>query len=153
MLGPPAQRVPPGVLDHTLQPGIGRQFGTEDAGVELAVLHHREQGLAVGRALDKRRVAILEHMRVLEIDPVHAVDVDTVIILQMATQPGAGGLGIGAHADAPAGEIESDSLPRSELYKSVPCWNRPSITHGISTSGLPSDFACRKVTIAISLTS
>ena len=50
-------------------------------------------------------------MRVFEIDPLHAVDVDAVVVLQMAAQPGAGGLGVGAHADAAAFEIRQREFP------------------------------------------
>ena len=45
------------------------------------------------------------HVRILEGDPMHAGQIDPVVVLEVAAQPSAGRLGIGAHADPATGQI------------------------------------------------
>jgi hypothetical protein len=88
-----------------LQSRIVRHCGAIDRSVEFAILQHLGHIFISGRALHARRVLVFGHMRVLERDPVHAADVDAVVVLENTAQPDARGLRIGAHPDAAADKI------------------------------------------------
>ena len=82
-------------------------------------------------------------MRILEGNPAHAPDIDTIVVLQVAAQPYPGRLRKRAYPHPPAGQVGRRDAAQLDIMSMQWCWNRPIITAGNSTRGLPWDFACR----------
>ena len=90
-----------GIAEQRL--GAGIVGAVAEHGVELAREQHRDDLLVFGRALGG--VDIFGDVGVLERHPVHALEVEAVIIGEHAAQPRPGRGGEGADADALAGEL------------------------------------------------
>src|ERR1700745_696254 len=75
---------------------VSRRFlgkvGAVDRGVEFAVAQHLEQVLVPACPLDAVGLAVFRHVAILERDPTHLAEVDTVFVLRVARPPTPRGL-------------------------------------------------------------
>ena len=83
-----------GIRNYTLQPRVLGQGRAVNRRVEFAGNQHG-RNVPIGACPDNARwVASFRHMTVLEGHPLHAAEIDAVIILQNTSDPHAGGLTI-----------------------------------------------------------
>ena len=105
-----------------MQPRVLGQRRAVNRRVEFAGNQHGRNVLIGACPDNARRVASFRDVTVLEGHPLHAAEIDAVIILQNASEPHAGGLTIRTDADAPTGKIvRRELVPRSALKSMVPC--------------------------------
>ena len=106
--------------DYRDEGRIVRKIGTIDGRIDFAVSQHGQKVFTVWRALDADRIAVFGNMGLFQSDPLHALEIDAVVVLQKAPHPHGSGLTIGANANALVLELLK-VIGLLERHKIVPC--------------------------------
>ena len=124
VLGVPALRLGLRIAEQRFHARVVRRFAEHR--IEFAVEQHRHDLLSRGRALGG--VLVFRHVRILERDPVDAVEIDAIVVGEDAANPGAGRGGEGANADALAVEVGGRQRPFGRIVDRV--WVLEASDHG-----------------------